>query len=64
MLGIATGLHHLHAHRRIVHLDLKPENILLDAHMTPKINNFGKARELEDAADEITLDKENLPGTG
>lgn len=60
---MARGLHHLHD-ERIVYLDLKPESILLDDDMTPKIYNFGKAKVLEDGKYEISLDEENLPGTG
>jgi hypothetical protein len=37
--------------------------ILLDHDMTPKINDFGTARELGPSGDKITLDVENIPGT-
>ncbi|WVZ83467.1 hypothetical protein U9M48_030609 [Paspalum notatum var. saurae] len=53
--GIAKGVRYLH-HQTVVHLDLKPESILLDADMTPKITNFGKAREVENGTNEITVE--------
>uniref|UniRef100_A0ACD5YXM8 Uncharacterized protein n=1 Tax=Avena sativa TaxID=4498 RepID=A0ACD5YXM8_AVESA len=42
--GIFEGLHYLHKEKGMIHMDLKPENILLDAHMVPKITDFGLSR--------------------
>jgi len=45
MLGILSGLRHLHS-RGIIHRDLKPENILLQGD-TPRLADFGIARVLK-----------------
>jgi formylglycine-generating enzyme required for sulfatase activity len=45
MLGILTGLEHLHS-KRIVHRDLKPANILLQNGI-PKLADFGLSRVLK-----------------
>ncbi|XP_057849924.1 G-type lectin S-receptor-like serine/threonine-protein kinase At2g19130 [Cryptomeria japonica] len=45
-LGIARGMNYCHDYCRshIVHCDLKPQNVLLDAHLVPKISDFGLAK--------------------
>lgn len=46
MTGICQGLAHAHQYG-ILHRDIKPANILLDAHLQPKIGDFGLARPLD-----------------
>ncbi|MFT4176578.1 MAG: serine/threonine-protein kinase [Luteolibacter sp.] len=56
--GIGSGLAHAHQHG-ILHRDIKPANILLDAHVEPKIGDFGLARPV----DRQVQDGEEIFGT-
>merc|ERR1712151_953429 len=47
--GVIDGLSYLHC-VKIIHRDIKPKNIMLDENGTPKIIDFGLAKELEDRA--------------
>jgi serine/threonine protein kinase/tetratricopeptide (TPR) repeat protein len=46
---IAQGLEHVHR-AGVIHRDLKPENILVDSDDTPKITDFGLARDTNASA--------------
>ncbi|GAU28727.1 hypothetical protein TSUD_372340 [Trifolium subterraneum] len=61
--GIARGLLYLHqdSRLRIIHRDLKLSNILLDAHMNPKISDFGLARTF--CGDQVEAKTRKLVGT-
>jgi serine/threonine protein kinase len=51
MSEICNGIAEAHRHG-ILHRDIKPANVLLDAHMRPKVGDFGLARPLGHAAAE------------
>ncbi|KAJ4826072.1 hypothetical protein Tsubulata_041704 [Turnera subulata] len=46
-LGVARGIEYLHSgcDMQILHFDIKPHNILLDENFTPKISDFGLAKQ-------------------
>jgi len=49
LAGVAAGLAHAHAHG-IVHRDVKPSNILIEIDGTPRLADFGLARDLSSAS--------------
>jgi serine/threonine-protein kinase len=54
---VARGVHHAHQ-RGLIHRDLKPLNVLLDESRTPRIADFGLARQLD-----VTAQTEGIAGT-
>lgn len=49
LLPVCEGLAHAHE-SQILHRDIKPENILLDQFCTPKVSDFGLARDAMDTS--------------
>jgi serine/threonine protein kinase len=47
---LALAIHHAHQHN-VVHRDLKPSNVLLQTDGTPKITDFGLAKQLDSSLD-------------
>ena len=54
LIGCCRGLEHIHS-RNIIHRDLKPENIFIDANGTPKIGDFGIARQVSETSQAQTV---------
>ena len=53
--GAARGLSHLHDHEKMVHGNLTSTNILLDAHLVPKLSDFGLSRLMTQSANSAVL---------
>jgi serine/threonine protein kinase len=50
---VALGIEFVHQ-RHVKHCDIKPDNILLDHDLTPKLTDFGSARELTESATHVS----------